>query len=303
MNSQPFGRYELLKKLAVGGTTTVWLARLPGSGGESARDLVLKLLLPHLADEPQVVEAFKREALLAGHLTHPNIARIYEFGQVNDSHYIAREFVPGGTAGEVLRKGRPSLSPALALRLMCAACEGLHYVHTRTDHLGRPLKVLHLDAHLDTLLIGLDGAVKWIGFGRNLSAGAAALPPAFLMSGVIRMAPEQLKDKPLDHRTDIFALGRMLYELLTGARPFKRDSQLETLRAILDLELEPPSVVANTPPGLDPIVMKAMAREPDGRYSSARELQQELERFMAEQRWEATAEQLGQLMAAARQRR
>ncbi|HEX8701009.1 MAG TPA: serine/threonine-protein kinase, partial [Myxococcaceae bacterium] len=300
MNSLPFGRYEVLKKLSVGGATEVWHARLPGRDGEASRELVLKLLLPHLGEEPPLVEAFKREALIAGNMNHPNIARIYEFGQVGSNHYIAREFIAGGTAGDVLRRSRSRsapVPPALALRVMSLACEGLHHVHTLTDPLGRDLKLVHLDVHLDTLLLGFDGAVKWIGFGRIPGALPEAVAHSYLMEGTLRMAPEQIRNKAVDHRTDVFALGRMLYELLTGERPFKRDSQLDMLKAILGVELRPPSTVAHLPSGLDPIVVKAMAREPADRYSSARELQQELERFMAEQRWEATAEQLGQWVA------
>jgi serine/threonine protein kinase len=299
MNHQSFGRYVLLRRMAVGGTTELWQARQP-SDSEAARYVSLKRLLPHLAHEPRMVEVFRREALIAGNFNHPNIARIYEFGQVNDSHYIAREFIPGATAGEALRRllpGSTGFPPALALRLICLACEGLHYVHMRTDHLARPLRLAHLDAHLDTLLIGFKGEVKWIGFGRIAGAGIGQVPDGYMLASAVRMAPEQLRDRPVDHRTDIFALGSMLYELLTGVRPFKRDSQLATLKAIIDVELRPPSEVADTPGGLGAIVMKAMAGDPEERYSSARELQLELELFMAGQRWEATPEQLGQLVS------
>jgi serine/threonine protein kinase len=299
MNPQSFGKYQLLKKLATGGMAEVWLARQAGIEGFH-KNVVVKRILPHLAEDREFVEMFRNEALIAARFNHPNIAQIYEFGEANGSYYIAMEFIHGEDLGRVMRKAwgaQQWIARPLALRIVAAACEGLHYAHTRTDDQGRPLRVVHRDISPQNILISFDGSVKLVDFGIAKAADQATLTKSGAIKGKFAyMAPEQAAGKPLDARADIFAIGLVLYELLTGVRPLKRESELGTLQAALECKIEPPSMVADVPPELDPVVMQALTKAADDRYRDARQFQVALEDVLVNQRWVASSVQISELM-------
>ncbi|QSQ27875.1 serine/threonine protein kinase [Pyxidicoccus parkwayensis] len=299
MNPQSFGKYQLLKKLATGGMAEVWLARQMGIEGFQ-KNLVVKRILPHLAEDREFVEMFRNEALIAARFNHPNIAQVYEFGEANGTYYIAMEFIHGEDLGRVMRKAASSgqwVARPLAIRIVAAACEGLHYAHSRTDDAGRPLRVVHRDISPQNILISFDGSVKLVDFGIAKAADQASLTKSGAIKGKFAyMAPEQAAGKPLDGRADIFAIGLVLYELLTGVRPLKRDSELATLQAAMECAINPPSQVADVPEEMDPVVMRAIAKNADDRYRDARQFQMALEEILVGQRWVAGSVQISELM-------
>jgi serine/threonine protein kinase len=299
-NAQAFGKYQLLKKLATGGMAEVWLARQTGIEGFQ-RLLVVKRILPHLADDPEFVQMFLNEAKIAARFSHPNIAQIFDLGEMNGTYFIAMEFVHGEDLGRVMRKAWSSgqwIARPLSIRIVAGACEGLHYAHIKQDDTGRPLKVVHRDISPQNILISFDGSVKLVDFGIAKAADQASLTKSGAIKGKFAyMSPEQAAGKPLDHRSDLFSVGLVLYELLTGVRPLKRDSELATLQAALECNIEPPSKVADVPEDLDPVVMKALAKSADDRYRDARAFQMALEEVLVSQRWVASSVQLSELMS------
>ncbi|HZI14944.1 MAG TPA: protein kinase, partial [Myxococcus sp.] len=299
MNPQAFGKYQLLKKLATGGMAEVWLARQMGIEGFQ-KNLVVKRILPHLAEDREFVEMFRNEALIAARFNHPNIAQVYEFGEANGTYYIAMEFIHGEDLGRVMRKAASAgqwIARPLAIRIVAAACEGLHYAHTRSDDAGRPLRVVHRDISPQNILISFDGSVKLVDFGIAKAADQASLTKSGAIKGKFAyMAPEQASGKPLDARADIFAIGLVLYELLTGVRPLKRDSELATLQAAMECAIAAPSQVADVPEEMDPVVMRAVAKNADDRYRDARQFQVSLEEILVGQRWVAGSVQISELM-------
>jgi serine/threonine protein kinase len=299
MNPQLFGKYQLLKKLATGGMAEVWLARQKGIEG-FAKNVVVKRILPHLAEDREFVDMFGNEARIAARFNHPNIAQVYEFGEANGTYFIAMEYIHGEDLGRVMRKAYNAggwIARPLAIRIVASACEGLYYAHARTDDAGRPLKVVHRDISPQNILISFDGSVKLVDFGIAKAADQATATKSGAIKGKFAyMAPEQAAGKPLDHRADIFAIGLVLYELLTGTRPLKRESELGTLQAAMECNILPPSQVADVPPELDSVVMKALAKAADDRYRDARQLQLALEEFLVGQRWVAGSVQISELM-------
>jgi serine/threonine protein kinase len=299
MNPQSFGKYQLIKKLATGGMAEVWLARQTGIEG-FAKNVVVKRILPHLSEDAEFVAMFGNEARIAALFNHPNIAQVYEFGEANGTYFIAMEYIHGEDLGRVMRKAYNAggwLPLQLAIRIVASACEGLYYAHMRADDAGRPLKVVHRDISPQNILVSFDGSVKLVDFGIAKAADQASMTKSGAIKGKFAyMAPEQAAGKPLDHRADIFAIGLVLYELVTGQRPLKRESELGTLQAALECNIPAPSEIAEVPAELDAVVMKALAKAADDRYQTARQFQIALEGFLVSQRWVASSVQLSELM-------
>ena len=301
MSTQAFGKYQLIKKLATGGMAEVWLARQTGIEGFN-RHVVVKRILPHLAEDPEFVQMFLNEAKIASRFNHPNIAQIYDLGSENGSYFIAMEFIHGEDLGKVMRRAWSSgqwVARHIALRIVADTCQGLYYAHTRTDDQGRALKVVHRDISPQNILISFDGAVKVVDFGIAKAADQVSLTRSGAIKGKFAyMAPEQAGGKAIDGRADIFALGLVLYELVTGVRPLKRESELATLQAALDGRIEAPSLVAEVPAEIDAVVMRALARSPDDRYRDAREFHTAIEQYLVDQKELATSVQVSELMEA-----
>ena len=300
MNPQSFGKYQLIKKLATGGMAEVWLARQTGIEGFS-KNVVVKRILPHLAEDAEFVDMFGNEARIAARFNHPNIAQVYEFGSANGTYFISMEFIHGEDLGRVMRKAYNAggwIALPLAIRIVAACCEGLYYAHTRSDETtGKALRVVHRDISPQNILISFDGSVKLVDFGIAKAADQASLTKSGAIKGKFAyMAPEQAAGKPLDHRADIFAIGLVLYELITGQRPLKRESELGTLQAALECNIQAPSQVAEVPAELDSVVMRALAKAADDRYQNARQFQLALEEFLVGQRWVASSVQISELM-------
>jgi serine/threonine-protein kinase len=276
------GRYQIIGRLATGGMAEVYLAlsgELPGF-----RTLaVVKRILPHLASNGQFIRMFLDEARLAALLDHPNIVRIMEVGHDDEEYFLAMELVQGKPLSAMLRKAareKRAPSAAMSAYLIAQAAAGLGYAHTLTDGDGRPLGVVHRDVSPQNVLISFEGAVKLIDFGVARAFGRVAhTSPGGLKGKIDYMSPEQASAEDVDHRADVFALGVVLWEALTGRRLFRRDTELATMRAIVDDPIPKPSDLATVPPELEAIAMRALRKRRDARFQSAHEMAAALERY------------------------
>ena len=286
------GRYELIRRLATGGMAEVWLARATGVEGFT-KDIVVKTILPHHAEDPSFVRMFVNEALLAAGLSHPNIVQIFDLGSCSNTYYIAMEYISGRTLRQVKRACSKQGSPPplwLVLKVALAVCDALDYAHGRCGEDGHPLGIVHRDVTPENIMISQVGVTKVLDFGIAKASSIANNTEVGQLKGKFAyLAPEQIlgasQGKPLDGRVDLFALGVVLYEMLTGVRPFKSETNLGLLKAIL--EQAPPPISTPDPedaPELNAIVQKALAKDPAKRHQSAHELRAELEAFILARR-------------------
>ncbi len=281
---ETFGRYELIKKIATGGMAEIFLARQAGIEGFE-KLLVLKRILPHLAESEEFVEMFLHEARVAVRLNHPNIVQIYDLGEEGGSYFIAMEYIHGEDARRIWRsceKAGMTLPIPLACRIAIDAAAGLYYAHNKTDAAGNPLNIIHRDISPQNLLISFEGAVKVVDFGIAKAADQATQTKSGVLKGKYSyMSPEQASGLEIDQRTDQFALGIVLYELLTFQRLFKRSNEIQTLTAVAECDVKPPSTInPNIPPELDAIVMKALSKEREDRFKDLQEFQLALEEWL-----------------------
>lgn len=275
------GRYEVTRKLAEGGMAEIFLARAVGPEGFS-KDVVIKVVRSFLATDPQFVQMFIAEARLASRLNHANVVQIFDFGKHDDTYYLAMEYVRGASLWDLRQRCRQEGVPfpaTLAAELGTQIARGLHYAHTLSDR-GQKLGVVHRDVTPHNVLLSFDGAVKLTDFG-IAKAQTTHTAPGMLKGKFAYMSPEQARGEPVDARTDIFALGIVLWELLTGGRLFDGDSELAVLRAVEQSVIAPPSRLnPDVPPDLSDIVMKALARPLPERFQSAFELERALATYV-----------------------
>ncbi len=274
------GRYDIVARLASGGMAEILLARLLGPSGFQ-RALVIKRILPHLAAEKSFREMFLDEARIVASIRHPNVVQVNELGADGEDLFLAMEYIEGeSTAGLMRRlhlKGE-TLPRGLAAYIVAEACAGLHAAHELTDASGKVLSIVHRDASPHNLFISYNGVVKVLDFGIATAADRIARTEAGQFKGKFEYAsPEQCKGVTLDRRSDVFALGAVLWELTTGRRIFKRGSNLEMLKAICEQPIPPPrSVDPAYPEALSRVVMRALSRSRRRRYQTALEMRQDL---------------------------
>ena len=274
-----FGRYRLLYRFASGGMADLYLARLTGEEGFE-RLVAIKVIHEHLTREPEFVKMFIDEARLASRISHPNVALTLDLGRVGNKHFIAMEYMEGESLAGLLRRTRPPLT--YAVRIVSDAAAGLHAAHELRDASGQLLGVVHRDVSPQNILVSYDGAVKVVDFGVARARGSLHSTGREFKGKLSYMSPEQF-DAPstVDRRTDVFALGVVLYEATTRKRLFKGETESETVSRVLKGKVTPPSkLVPDYPPTLERIVLRALKRDPDRRYPSAQELHDELERFI-----------------------
>lgn len=279
------GRYEVGAAIASGGMATVYLARMSGPAGFE-KLVALKRVHPHLAQEPAFVEMFLDEARIASRIQHPNVCQVFDFGQTDGAYFIAMEFLVGETLAKVQRAIARSdylndpRRPLACVRLIVDACEGLHAAHELRDRDGELMNVVHRDISPQNLFVTFDGHAKVVDFGIASASGRLHQTSSGTVKGKFSyMAPEQAMGKTVDRRADVFSLGVVLWELLAFKRLFRRDTPGESLAALLNEEIGPPSERSRlAPPEFDPIVLRALERDPDKRYPTARELGRDLAR-------------------------
>jgi eukaryotic-like serine/threonine-protein kinase len=286
-----FGKYHLLRKIASGGMGQIFLALERRAGIE--RLVVLKRVLPHLAQDEDFLEMFQEEAQLVAGLRHPNLITILEWVELEDRPCLVMEYVQGEDVRRLDRFARAQDKPlpvGLAVRLVAEAAAGLHYAHQARDPQGNPLRLVHRDVSPQNILVGFDGGVKVIDFGVAKAAGSASHTATGVLKGKYPyMSPEQANGQPVDARGDLFSLGVVLWELLTGRRLFKGESDLMTLRLVRDCQVPAPSQVrTDLAPELDALVLKALAPTPEERYPDCGAFRLALEDFLVQQRLPAS---------------
>ncbi|MDD9938457.1 MAG: serine/threonine protein kinase, partial [Myxococcales bacterium] len=291
-----FGKYELLARLRTGGMAEVFKAR---EETHKSDFVALKRILPSFTDEADYVAMFVDEAQLALRLDHPGIVRALETGRVEDSDYIALEYVHGVDVGVLLRAAREADKPLpvdLACHITRQVCDALEYAHTLTDGAGAPLGVVHRDVSPQNILVSHAGAVKLIDFGIAKSSEQLMRTQAGLLKGKYGyLSPEQARGlSELDCRSDIFTLGICLWEMLTAKRLFEGGSDFSTLMMVRKCEVpELRDFNPEVPEALLEIVGKALAMGSEDRYQSAAELGSALGAFCEQERLEADADKLG----------
>jgi serine/threonine-protein kinase len=285
------GRYRLCFELASGGMATVYLARMEGPHGFE-KLVALKRVHPHLVSERRYVEMFLDEARIASGITHPNVCSVFDFGESDGEYYLAMEYLVGEPLARLFRRAAASSeqreSPLLSLkmaRIIEEACEGLHAAHGSKDVTGQPLNVVHRDVSPRNLFMTYSGVVQVVDFGIASARQRVHRTATGHLKGTMPyMAPEQVKGGEVDLRLDIWGLGVVLWELLTLERLFRRETEVETMYAVLVGDIPVPSDRRpSIPPELDAIVMKALQREPDKRWQTAREMGQALHAFASKQ--------------------
>ena len=280
----PFGKYYLLERINVGGMAEVFKAKTFGVEGFE-RLLAVKRILPNIAEDEEFITMFIDEAKIAVQLQHANIAQIFDLGKVDESFFIALEYVNGRDLRSIfdrMRNKAESLPIAMASYVIMQVCEGLDYAHNKRDAQGRELHLVHRDISPQNVLIGYEGECKLIDFGIAKAAGKASKTQAGILKGKFGyMSPEQVRGLPIDRRSDIFAVGIVLYELLTGERLFIGESDFSTLEKVRNVEIHPPSSYnKKIPQELERVVLKALARDPDDRYANAIDLHDDLQSFL-----------------------
>lgn len=302
----PYGKYLLDRKLAEGGMAEIFLARpAPTAAGAGVRPgpFVVKRLFSHHSAEDEFVRMFKNEARLASRLKHPNIVDIFDEGELDGSFFLAMEFINGEDLRSIAQQSdtmnrRPPI--AVVGRIIMDILAGLHYAHTLTDDNGKPLGVVHRDVSPQNILVTYDGVVKIIDFG--IAKATMAQENEQTQAGMVKgkyayMSPEQARSARLDGRSDVFSVGILLWELVTWRRLFKRGTDLATMVAVAE---EPvPSMLLLTPDcpqELDDVVQKALAKEADQRYSSAKEFAEALADCMTKLGWDFGQKAVGTYM-------
>lgn len=278
-----FGRYEILGRLARGGMAEVYLARDTAADG-TARHLVLKKVLPEMEDDQEFKRLFLDEGQLAVRLYHPNVCHVYECGEIEGTAYLAMEWLYGPTLRTLMRKAGPQQGVPVPVGawMMAQVAAALEYVHHARGVDGKPLNIVHRDVSPHNIMLSWDGEVKLLDFGIAKTTKAGSTAASGRLEGKAGyMSPEQARGLSLDARSDVFALGICLFEVLTGRALYKRDGHVATLTAIV--EEPPPSARAlnpKVPEALDAIVQKALAKAVEDRYQSAGELQHALEGYI-----------------------
>ncbi|WP_437274608.1 serine/threonine-protein kinase [Sorangium sp. So ce375] len=285
-----FGKYTLLSKLSVGGMAELFLALHRSSFGFE-KLVVIKRILPWMNQERTLIDMLLHEARVAATLSHPNIVQTFDAGQVDTTYFIAMEHIHGEDVGSIVRQAAerdPGGIPLEhALGILLGICAGLAYIHDKRDLDGTSLGIVHRDISPRNVVVSYTGDVKIVDFGiaRSELGEAGERNENVLRGKFAYMAPEHVSGEPIDHRADIFAAGVMLFELTTGRRLFKGDSQVQTLLRIRDSEYPLPSAIKPSyPKGLERIVMRALEKRREDRYQSAREMQAALEELIRDER-------------------
>ena len=291
-----YGRYQLLRKIASGGMGEVLLARIAGQQGFE-KLLVIKRILPNLAEEEEFCTMFFDEARLSARLNHPNIVQIFDMGEVSGSHYLAMEYVAGDDLRRLqrhaVRKNIP-IPLGVTCRIIADAAAALDHAHKARDAAGHPLGLVHRDVSPQNVLVGFDGAVKLIDFGVAKAANKIQHTAAGVIKGKLSyMSPEQASGAEIDHRSDVFSLGILFWETVTGTRLFKADNEPLTLQLVRECKVpRPSSVNPSLPPELDQLILGVLKPRPEDRKYDAMTLRMAIEDFCIGQRLPASSAHL-----------
>lgn len=270
--------YRLLEKIGTGGMAELYKADFIRQDG-FRRSVVVKRVLPHLAENQDFINMFIREARLAALLQHPNIVQIFDFGKMQNTYYIAMEYVDGLNLDQIMTRLKSGLPVNIAVFLGIKISLGLDYSHNRKDdESGNRLGIVHRDINPQNILVSYEGEVKISDFGIS----KANTEPSLTIAGVVKgklgyLSPEQAMGRSVDRQCDIYALGLTLYEILTASRVYQFDSDIDAIRTIPEMQITPLNHVRqDVPDGLSGIVMKCLEKDKALRYADARQLHDDL---------------------------
>ena len=286
VGGSPYGPYRLLERVAIGGMAEVFKAKRTGVEGFE-KVLAVKRILPHLSDNKEFVDMFIDEAKMVAGLAHPNLVQIFDLGKIDKSYYIAMEYVHGRDLRSILRRAREKdvrVPLELAALVVSKVCSALEFAHRKKDERGRAMLIVHRDVSPQNILISFEGEVKLTDFGIAKAATKASITDSGALRGkLLYMSPEQAWGKPMDRRSDVFSLGVVFYEMVTGHRPFLGGSDMSILEMVRACQVARPSTLnPRLPEPLENVIMMALARDPDDRYQDAAEMYRDLERVMRE---------------------
>ena len=272
--TREFGKYELLEKLATGGMAEIYRARYHAMPGVT-KPLVIKKILPAFAGNPNFVSMFVNEAKIAVGLSHGNIAQVFDFGEIEGEYFLAMEFVHGQPLSKVLKRcrkiGIPVLPVPFAILIAAEMCKGLHYAHTRLDEKKQPLNIIHRDVSPQNVIVSYEGQVKVVDFGiaKARTAGRTETEAGAVKGKYLYFSPEQARGKDLDARTDVFATGIVLYEMVCGRLPFE-GKMIQVLSKIVKGEFRPPRELnPDLPEELESLILTSMALDREQRFPTA----------------------------------
>ncbi|MBN2195563.1 MAG: serine/threonine protein kinase [Polyangiaceae bacterium] len=284
-----FGRYDLLVKIGRGGMASVWVAHEHAVRAEDSRIVAVKTIHSNLAEEVEFVKMFLDEGQLVSRIRHPSVVDLYEVGEIDGVVYMTMEWVEGDSLHALIAEAgkRRPIPPEMAVRIIADAAAGLHAAHGLRDENGVELNVVHRDVSPHNILISTSGRVKLVDFGvaKARLRASEATEVGHVKGKFGYMSPEQALARPVDRRSDVFSLGIVLYELTTGRRLFRGESDAETLSLVVKGEIPPlTSLVPDYPLALERIAMKALSRSRRERFQSARDFQRALERYLKDER-------------------
>ena len=294
------GRYELLRRIAAGGMGEIFLAKMRGAAGFEKR-VIIKTILPHLAEEEEFITKFLDEGRIVVQLTHGNIVPVFDMGEQDGEHFIAMEYIPGRDLREIIKRLQVDgdvMPVEMALYLISEVCKGLDYAHRKSDDEGLSLELVHRDVSPSNVLISREGDVKVIDFGIARATNKLSRTISGRIQGKFcYMSPEQASGKIVDARSDIFSTGVVLYELLTGMRPFEGETDLESIDLVRKCEFDPPSTLnSHVPPEVDEIVLKAMAPDLNERYQNIDQMQTALLQYLYSNACAPTSQQVADFL-------
>jgi serine/threonine protein kinase len=281
-----FGRYIIVDPIAVGGMAEIYRARLAAAKEGPDRVIVIKKVIANLSQNSEFLQMFEEEIKITVGLTHPNIIQIYDYGKVDDQYFMAMEYVEGKNLRQFVKRladMKSMFSIDMSSHIISQVCHALAHAHSYKDRMtGKPLGIVHRDISPQNIMISYDGAVKLFDFGIAKAKSASEATRAGVIKGKPSyLSPEQINGEELDGRCDIFALGIVLWELLTAKRLFVAETDMGVLRLIQSAKIEPPSTFnPAVPQALDAIVLKSLTRDKNKRYQGAEEFQRDLHKFL-----------------------
>jgi serine/threonine-protein kinase len=295
-----FGKYQLFASLGRGGMADVFLSVARGQMGFN-KLAVIKRLRQALAEEAAFRNMFLDEARLAARLNHPNIVHTYEVGEQNGVYFIAMEYLEGQSLNKVLKEAlrrQEMIDPEIAARVVADALAGLHYAHTLADYDGRPLQIIHRDVSPHNIFVTYDGHTKLVDFGIAKAALSSTETEVGVLKGkVAYMSPEQAMGGRIDARSDLFAMGIVLWELLARQRLMTGESAANTLHKLMNEPIPRVSqVLPQIDPRLDAICARALEKDPNRRFQSAAEMREAIEQWLASSPRQARQEDVGRKM-------
>ena len=294
------GRYELLIRLGRGGMASVWVARERAPVSGKQRLVAVKAMLPELARDSAFRAMFLEEGQIVRSIDHPHVVKVHEVSEDHGVLYMAMEWVEGDSLRTVIKEARRrrAIPAEIAVKIIADAAAGLHAAHELRGWDGELRNIVHCDVSPHNILVGLDGRAKLVDFGVANATAHSDLGNEDKIKGKFGyMSPEQARAEPLDRRSDVFALGIVLFELVTGERLFRGENAAHSLELVKKSKIPNPAELnPRLSPQLVEVVEKSLARDLKRRFQTAREMSEALERYLVADRVMVSPASVGQLV-------